>query len=105
MPSEEEPAYKVTLVGPVKKQMRDLHRKATTLGKHQEVVDALKAVIGHLQTGPLGWGDPQHRTRRPGGTVFHGIHGPVIARYAVFEAEKVVFLLDVRAASSSFLMP
>ncbi len=101
MALQEGSPYRVDPVGTAKQQMVDLIARATALGQRQEVLTALKSIIDELETRPLEWGDPEHRTHQEGGRVYHGIAKPLIARYAAFEAEKVVFLFDVRALPHS----
>jgi hypothetical protein len=89
--------YRVDPTGPAKQQMRDLLAKAVARNEGEKVRGALEAIVSELETQPHGWGDPLHRTRKEGGQVYRGIKPPLVVRYAVFEPEKVVWLLDVRA--------
>jgi hypothetical protein len=103
MPSQEASPYHVEPVGPAKEQMRRLIQKGASLNRKQEVVDALNVIIRRLRTQPLEWGDPEYRTRHPGGMVVRGAKDPVFVRYAVYEDEKAVLLLKVQAMPRSFL--
>jgi hypothetical protein len=51
---------------------------------------------------PSPLGNPLHKTKKQGGVVCAGIVEPVAVRFAVFEGEKVVFLLDVQPLSRFF---
>jgi hypothetical protein len=101
MASKGKPPYRVDPTGPFKEQMHDLLAKAAAHGQRQKVVRALKAIARELQTRPLDWGDPERRTRKKGGHVYHGIKPPLVVQYAVYEPKKVVWLLNVRAIPGS----
>ena len=83
-------------------QARDLLRRADALGIRNSLVTALKTIHEELQITPQTFGDPAHRTRKQGGRVFGAVVEPVHIRYAVFEQEKKVFLLDVKPLSRFF---
>src|SRR5262245_26612744 len=101
MASKAKPPYRVDPTGPFKQQMNDLITRAAALGMRQKVLDAFKAIVRQLQTRPLDWGDPERRTRKKGGYVYHGIKPPLVVQYVVFEPKKVVWLLNVRAITGS----
>ncbi len=103
MASGEESRYRVEPTGPAKEQMRELIAKPPAGSELQQVVDALKAIVSQLETRPQDWGDPEYQTRKEGGMVCHGIQPPLFVRYVVFEAEKVVCLLQVKALPGSSL--
>ena len=100
MDSSEGPRYRVDPTGPANQQIRDLIAKAAAGSGRQYVADALEAVFSQLKTRPADWGDPLWRTRKEGGMVYHAIQAFLFVRYVVFEPEKVVWLLDVRALSN-----
>jgi hypothetical protein len=97
MASSEGPHYRVDPTGPANQQMRDLIAKAAAGTERQHVADALEVVFSQLETRPADWGDPLWRTRKEGGLVYHAIQASLVVRYVVFEPEKVVWLLEVRA--------
>src|SRR5438105_5007703 len=101
MASPEESHYRVTPTPPAERQIADLAAQAASPSERQRIMDAWDAIFEQLKTRPLDWGDPEYRTHKEGGWVYHGISSPLIARYAAFEAEKVVFLFNVRALSGS----
>jgi hypothetical protein len=68
MVSSEGSQYRVDPTGLAKRQMRELAINAPSPRERQEVLDALKGIIEELQTRPLEWGEPEHRTRRRGGS-------------------------------------
>ena len=98
MPEKAEPSgpYQVGRLAVVNEQIRQIAQRAKQLGLRQEIEDALLAVVAKLETEALTWGDPQHATRHPGGLVLRGLHFPLIVRYAAFERERSVILLDPR---------
>jgi hypothetical protein len=87
--------------GPAEEQIRALLAEAAIRGELREVLAALRATARELKTRPQDWGDPVHRTHKEGGVVYHRIFSPLLVRYAVFESEKVVWLLNVRAMPGS----
>jgi hypothetical protein len=81
--------------------MAELRTQASSPQERRKALDALKAVFVQLRTRPLDWGDPEYRTRKKGGRVYHGIEAPLVVRYAVFEPDKLVWLLSVRLLPKS----
>jgi|SRR5579884_2978303 len=98
MPDHAEPSgpYKVGRLAVVNEQIREIAQRAELLGRRQEIEDTLLAVVAKLETEPLTWGDPQYAPRHPGGLVLRGLHFPLIVRYAAFEQERTVIILDLR---------
>ncbi len=94
--------YTLTTMPRADQQVRILLRRAASLGIHKELIDALRSVADHLQTQPTEIGDPAHRTRKQGGMVYSLVVEPVFIRYAVFERDKTVFLLNVEPLSRFF---
>ena len=77
--------------------------KASASGIKRQFFDALDFIIEQLKNRPDGWGDPEWHTRQPGGVVYHGFHPLLVARYVVFEAERLVILLNLKAMPRSVL--
>ncbi len=103
MASRKEPPYQVEATGPANEEVGDPITKASSRGELQELTGALQAIVRRLETRPLHWGDPERRTRKQGGLVYHGIEEPLIVQYVVFKTEKVVCLLHVWALPGSSL--
>src|SRR4051812_26137136 len=103
MASPEGTTYRLEPTGPADEQIHTLLAKAVTSGELREVLAALRAIARQLKTRPQDWGDPVHGTHKEGGLVYRGIKSPLIVRYAAYEPEKVVWLLDVRALPDSSL--
>ena len=101
MASAEESRYRVDSTGPAKEQVRELIAKTSTSSELRRLVGALEVILTQLETQPHDWGDPEYRTRKEGGMVYHGIVSPLIVWYAVYEPEKVVWLFDVQALSNT----
>src|SRR5262245_65786927 len=89
--------FQVHKVPQVKRQILELAAKAKATGNFDSLVDALAWVVTTLENNPEDWGDPTYHTKRAGGIVYRGIHHPLVVHYAVFAAEKIVFLLDVKS--------
>lgn len=94
-------AYTVTKLSPVAAQVRVLMARAAELGIHQRVADAMQRINDHLVNHPLEWGDPEFRLVHEGGIVCHAIEDPFAVRFAVYETEKVVCLLNIVPLSRS----
>jgi hypothetical protein len=103
MASGGERRYRMSRVPRVVQQIEDLANRATERGIRQAFFTALEVALSHLETRPLDWGDPEWRTVAPGGCVCHGCEPPLLVRYVVFEIQREVCLLDVKAISGSSL--
>jgi hypothetical protein len=101
--ADQESLYQVDRAPLVPAQIRVLAAKAAAQGMEQEFLHALQAVVHHLQDNPVEWGDPEYRTKKSGGLVCHGIHWPLHIQYAVYEAERVVFILKIKGLPGSQL--
>jgi hypothetical protein len=97
-----ESTYRVARMMRVVEQIRDLAARATSLGIKAELIAALESIDEQLQTAPLTLGNPLHNTKKQGGVVCVGIVEPISVRFAVFEREKAVFLLDVQPLTRFF---
>jgi hypothetical protein len=91
------PRYRVAHLSRVARQMRELTKRAASLGIKPELMAAFETLDEQLHTGPLALGEPVHRTKRRGGVVCVAVIEPISVRFAVLEREKVVFLLDVHS--------
>jgi hypothetical protein len=89
-------SFKVAQYPGVAEQIQALAEEATLAGIKQIYLDALRQMVRHLESNPLGWGDPEYRTNLEGGVVCHAIIDPLIVRFVVFEAQNVVFVREIR---------
>ena len=103
MAEEYTPRYELDRASEVDRQVRDLAARAVALGMREQFFAALKTVIRRLEQDPADWGDPERLTRRPGGMVYHANSPPLLVRYIVYQPERVVCLLSVRAMPGSWL--
>jgi hypothetical protein len=92
-----QPRYRVEPVTGAEAQMVKLLQRAAQLDRTAKVVAALRAIVRVLETQPSGWGDPLYKTHLHGGLVLRGVQRPLVAKYALFEQDRAVLLLDVRA--------
>lgn len=83
-------------------QVRELLFRATSVEFRNKLIDVLRTVADNLRTAPAVVGDPLHKTRKKGGMVYGAVVQQVFIRFAVFEAEKAVFLLEVKPLSRFF---
>jgi hypothetical protein len=97
------PLYRVDRLPIVLAAIRSLGKRAVRLGVRQVFIESLKRIINDLGATPLQWGDPEYHTVHEGGTVFHGIRFPLFVRYAVYEAERIVVIIEVTALPGSRL--
>jgi hypothetical protein len=77
-------------------QIHALQVRAKQADIEAAYVGALKQIIRHLQTHPLEWGDPEYRQKHEGSVVCHGIVEMLFVRFAVYEIEEKVHILDIR---------
>jgi hypothetical protein len=88
--------FKVDRMPAVNQQIHELSDRALTCRIHGGYVDALKAMLNHLEERPLEWGDPTNRTKLPGGIILHGTVWPLSVRFAVYDAQKVVIIIEIK---------
>jgi hypothetical protein len=88
--------YDVHHMPAVGQQIRDLAKRAAAHGSKAVLVSVLKRILEKLRSEPSVWGDPEYNLRKPGGCVYHGILEPLQVQYAVFEPEKIIYLMNVR---------
>jgi mRNA-degrading endonuclease RelE of RelBE toxin-antitoxin system len=93
--------YKVDRTPAVNHQLRDLADRAKAQRIHQAYLDALREMLSELQTRPLEWGDPQYKTKHAGGIVCHATPWPILVRYAVYQNEKIVMIIQIRPRADS----
>jgi hypothetical protein len=103
MSSNGSPSYDVQHLPPAAQQVKSLAEKAAKLGRMDQYVASLRAVIKKLQTAPSTWGDPEYNLHTPGGCVYHAIISPVFVQYAVFEHDKIVLIMKVLGVAGSGL--
>lgn len=93
--------FKVDRMPAVNQQIRELAERAKARRIWHAYVDALKNMIDHLANNPLDWGDPEYRTKTPGGVVCHGISWPLCVHFTVFESRQVVIISDITPLPTS----
>jgi hypothetical protein len=73
--------------------------RAKQTGMTAEFYRAVHEILERLQNDPLGWGDPVYDLGLPGAVRCHGIRPPLVAHFAVYQNERRVWWLDVKALS------
>lgn len=101
MAANGQPLYRVSQTPLAARQLKELGVKATSVGKKQALIDALKSAVGNLKSDPLNWGEAKHRTMKKNGWVCYGFCPPIWLRYAVYEDEKIVMILRIEALARS----
>ncbi|MCI0741809.1 MAG: hypothetical protein L0Y72_22475 [Gemmataceae bacterium] len=97
MAADPKPHYRVDQLAKVNANVRAMLDQATTAEWKSQIAASVNEIVRRLETDPLEWGDPEYRTKKAGGVVCHGIHAPLLVQYVVFDVEKVVCILDVKA--------
>src|SRR5437867_1916293 len=95
--------FTIDLLLQVPDQIRHLARIAKPTSRLREYLDILRGAFTRLEEDPLAWGDPEYHGKHKGSTVCHGIAGPVHIKYVVFEPERLVLILQVKAMPNSWL--
>lgn len=88
--------YKVDHTVGAKEQIRSATALATQAGKLPEIIAILKKAVLLMQTDPIGWGEPEYRSKFVDDVFCHGILRPVVFHYVVFEQVQSVVLLGVQ---------
>jgi len=94
-------SFQVDRIPRVDEQLRELGRRAKAAGIRPQLIEALNEVTQRLATAPQDWGDPEYNTKLPGGVVYHGIYPPLILQYVVYEAQRWVCIVNVKALPGS----
>jgi hypothetical protein len=95
------PTYEVDHLPQVVRQIGELNKKAIAAGIKSEYVAALENMVAKLQNEPVEWGDPEWHPKKAGSSVRHGISDLLFVQYAVFELERKVLILKIKAMPSS----
>jgi hypothetical protein len=103
MPSGQDPVFVVDRLPQVSARIRELARKAKVRGFLREYLKSLRIVLEKLERDPVSWGDPEYHATTKGSIVCHGVHGPLYVQYVVFELERVVMILQIKAMPNSEL--
>lgn len=98
----ETPHYQVARLPRVTQQMRALTKRAKVLGIKTALLEAFESLDRQLQRAPLSLGNPVHTTKKRGGIVCVAIVEPISIRFAVYEDERAVILLDINPLTRFF---
>jgi hypothetical protein len=96
--------FKVSHFPQAEAQLRALARRAAAQGVYAAFSEAAHRIDEHLRSGPLRFGDPEYNTKHPGGVVCHGIEPPLLVRFAVYEAEQTVLVIEFAPLPNSSLV-
>ncbi|MFO0967653.1 MAG: hypothetical protein U0793_18995 [Gemmataceae bacterium] len=77
MPAPEQPVYKVGRLHQVPEQIKDSLARLPSAEQRKAAIAAARTMAARLRTDPLDWGDPEYRTVKLGGTVYHAIAAPL----------------------------
>lgn len=102
VPGGEEP-FAVGQLPEVLRRLRELTEKAATLGVGKELFEAVTTVMAKLRADPVGCGDPEYHPKKQGSCVYHVVRDPLYIRYAVYEIERVVLIIEIKPLPDSSL--
>jgi hypothetical protein len=80
----------------VPEQIRAIGQYANAIHKTREFARLLRAALHKLQSDPNEWGAPEYKAKTVNAIIRRGIIRPVVFRYAVYDDDHVVVLLNVR---------
>jgi hypothetical protein len=84
-------------------QIGALGKRALARGLLQDYADALETILDKLEAEPAEWGEPYYHPHHQGSTVRHASVRSVFVEYVVFEEERVVMIMQIKAMPSSDL--
>ena len=96
------PTYRLAHVPHVANQVRELSKRAASLGISGWLKQSLDLIVEKLQTAPLQMGDPVRHPKKRDAIVRVAIVEPVSVSYVVYNSEKVVLWLDLKPLSRFF---
>jgi hypothetical protein len=89
--------FKVCWSGTNREAVKQIGKKAKTLGLAAEAASALKTIVEKLANEPLTWGDPNYQLHSAGLVVHHAICLPFHVYYGVDEAKQLVYIKKIEA--------
>ena len=95
--------YRVVSLPTAIRQFRDLNAIAESADIQGVFHDAVALAYRRLRTDPLGWGDPECRTRKKNGMYCHTVVHPLVVQYVVYEDEKTALIWKIRPVPGSLL--
>src|SRR3954466_5994193 len=95
-PSAPAPFHVSQLTG-VTQAVRELLESARAAGNAKEMTEVLRLTIGKLKADPISWGEAQFHPKKAGSVVCQRIWRGISVRYAVFEQERKVMILEIKA--------
>jgi hypothetical protein len=94
--------YRLAHVPQVANKIRQLSKRAASLGISGWFKESLELIVEKLQTAPLRMGDPVRHPKKRGAIVRVAIVEPVSISYVVYKQEKVVLWFDLQPLSRFF---
>lgn len=101
----DEGLFDVRQLSSVTRQVCDLGKVAIRRGAREEFAAAIYTTYFSLRKHPLEWGDPKFHPKKEGSVVCNGVAPPLLVNYVVFEIERKVVILSVKAFPNSSLDP
>lgn len=99
----EEGLFDVSQLATVTRQIRELGKVAFRRELRAEFVAALNTMYLNLRNNPVEWGEPRFHPKKEGSLVCDGVAPPLLVNYVVFEVERKVMILSVKAFPNSRL--
>ena len=95
--SEPQPTpYRLDHTQNVPEEIQSIQAAAREAGRLRQFVEIMKEAVHRLETDPLGWGDPEFRSKVVDAVVCHGLIRPVVVKYVVYEHLRAAVILSVR---------
>jgi hypothetical protein len=88
--------FKVIRIGAAVQQIKQIHSDFSTPTERKAFLDRLTTIAESLQSNPLEYGDPVHKTQKPGGMVYRKYSTPYLFSYALYEEDRAVAIFDFR---------
>jgi hypothetical protein len=96
------PNYRLAHSPHVANQIKELSKRAASLGIGGWLKESLELIVEKLERAPLRMGDPVRHPRKPGAIVHVAIVEPVSISYVVYQPEKIVLWFDLQPLSRFF---
>src|SRR4051794_26516455 len=90
--------YKIDHTAQAVAQAEAICEWAESKGRGDALLVLLPRIFRSLKRDPLKFGDPQYNTKLSGGVVRHGIEDGISVRFVVFQKERAVLVLTLKAA-------
>jgi hypothetical protein len=92
--------YKVVCLDLAKRQMADLATVATTEGRIDQMIGALRVILQQLRTRPVEFGEQRYHLRHLHLLIYEGAVAPIGVCYGIHEENRFVVIRSFRLMGS-----